>query len=73
VRRTASSLAKSLSEFGDMLDRLQVQAGQARLAALQIFGDNIERAANVTARQLGRPPATIWATAVAQRRPTLKA
>lgn len=47
VRRTASSLAKSLSEFGDMLDSQQVQAGRDAVAALHRLGDDIERAASL--------------------------
>lgn len=47
VRRTASSLAKSLSEFGDMLDSQQVQAGKDAVAALHRLGDDIERAASL--------------------------
>lgn len=47
LRRTASSLAKSLSEFGDMLDSQQVQAGRDAVAALHRLGDDIERAASL--------------------------
>ncbi len=44
ARRTASNLAKSLQEFGDMLDGEQLRAGREAVNALNRLADDIERA-----------------------------
>lgn len=47
ARRIATSLAKSLAEFGPILDSDQVQAGRSCVSALNSLADDIERAARM--------------------------
>lgn len=47
ARRTASNLAKSLQEFGDMLDAEQLRAGREAVTALNRLAEDIERAARL--------------------------